>query len=80
LAIVPLFLFSGVFFPLDQLPAGLRVVAYVTPLWHGVDLCRALDLGRATTGATIGHLAYLLSVTTAGVLAAGRTFHRRLLV
>src|SRR2546421_5747823 len=42
---MPLMLFSGTFFPLSQLPAWLRAVAYATPLWHGVDLCRALSLG-----------------------------------
>ena len=43
---IPLFLFSGTFFPVTQLPAWLRPVAYLTPLWHGVALCRALCLGR----------------------------------
>ena len=80
LAIVPLFLFSAVFFPLSQLPEGLRVVAYVTPLWHGVDLCRALALGRATVAGTVGHLAYLVGVTSLGVVAAHRTYRRRLRV
>ena len=45
---IPLFLFSGTFFPVTQLPAWLRPVAYVTPLWHGVALCRSLSLGTAT--------------------------------
>jgi lipooligosaccharide transport system permease protein len=38
--ILPLFLFSGTFFPISQLPAALEWVARVTPLWHGVTLCR----------------------------------------
>ena len=42
---VPLMLFSGTFFPVSQLPGWLRPVAYATPLWHGVALCRALSLG-----------------------------------
>src|SRR5207244_2977451 len=46
LGVIPLFLFSGVFFPISQLPTGLRVVAYATPLWHGVNLCRSLTLGQ----------------------------------
>src|SRR5205823_4631987 len=37
--VIPMFLFSGTFFPVSQLPAVLRPVAYFTPLWHGVDLC-----------------------------------------
>src|SRR5207248_2560946 len=43
---MPLMLFSGTFFPLSQLPGWLRLLAYATPLWHGVDLCRMLSLGH----------------------------------
>ena len=49
---IPLMLFSGTFFPVSQLPGWLRPVAYATPLWHGVALCRALSLGRCATRAT----------------------------
>ncbi len=44
--IVPLFLFSGTFFPVSQLPGWLQVVARCTPLYQGVTLCRAFVLGR----------------------------------
>ncbi len=78
LGVIPLFLFSGVFFPLSQLPVGLRVVAYATPLWHGVDLCRRLTLGQlSATGAAV-HVAYLIGLTGVGVLLATRTFRARL--
>ena len=43
--ITPLFLFSGTFFPISSLPAVLQAVAWVTPLFHGVALTRALSLG-----------------------------------
>ena len=43
--ILPMFLFSGTFFPISSLPAPLEVIAYATPLWHGVTLCRDLTLG-----------------------------------
>src|SRR5947208_5295355 len=46
LVVMPLFLFSGTFFPISELPAALRPIAYVTPLWHGVELCRALSVGH----------------------------------
>ena len=55
---MPLMLFSGTFFPLSQLPGWLRALAYATPLWHGVALCRcsawAVSAGRAawSTSAT----------------------------
>ncbi len=80
LGVVPLFLFSGVFFPLSQLPVGLRVVAYVTPLWHGVVLCRSLADGHATAAGLAGHLTYLVGVTCLGLVAARHTYRRRLLV
>jgi lipooligosaccharide transport system permease protein len=75
-----LFLFSGTFFPITQLPAWLRPVAYITPLWHGVSLCRALSLGYAHLGGALVHVAYLTAVAAAGVLAGNRTYRRRLYV
>jgi lipooligosaccharide transport system permease protein len=78
LGIVPLFLFSGVFFPVSVLPVGLRVIAYATPLYQGVALCRALDLGHAAGGTLGVHAAYLVALTTAGALLAHRAFTARL--
>jgi lipooligosaccharide transport system permease protein len=80
LGVVPLFLFSGVFFPLSQLPVGLRLLAYITPLWNGVALCRPLAAGHVTLAGLVGHLAYLVGVTAAGLVAARYTFRRRLLI
>ena len=76
--VVPMFLFSGTFFPISQLPAALEPIAWVTPLWHGVSLCRDLALGRGSVAALIGHAAYLVALAAAGVLWARRTFARRL--
>ena len=75
---IPLFLFSGTFFPVSQLPVAIRPLAYLTPLWHGVDLCRTLSLGTAQLGPSLLHVAYLIAVTAAGVYAGGRTYQRRL--
>jgi len=80
LGVIPLFLFSGVFFPLSQLPAALRLLAYVTPLWNGVALCRPLASGTVTATGLAVHLSYLIAVTAAGIVAARATFRRRLLV
>jgi lipooligosaccharide transport system permease protein len=74
----PLMLFSGTFFPLSRLPGWLRPVAYATPLWHGVALCRGLTLGRPDAGAITIHLAYLLSLAAAGAWAGARAYTRRL--
>ncbi len=76
--LVPLFLFSGTFFPVTQLPAWIRPVAYITPLWHGVALCRSISLGTLTAGDAFLHAGYLLAITVAGLLAGQRTYRRRL--
>jgi lipooligosaccharide transport system permease protein len=76
--IVPMFLFSGTFFPISQLPAWIRPVAYITPLWHGVALSRALCLGTADWLGAVGHLAYLAAVAVAGMVAAEHFYARRL--
>jgi lipooligosaccharide transport system permease protein len=78
--LIPLFLFSGTFFPITQLPAWIRPVAYVTPLWHGVALCRALSLGNAGLGGALVHAGYLAAVVAAGIAVGDRTYRRRLYV
>jgi lipooligosaccharide transport system permease protein len=76
--IIPMFLFSGTFFPVSQLPAALRAVAYITPLWHGVDLCRHVALGQASLLGSLGHVAYLLLWFGVGFRVAMSTYRRRL--
>jgi lipooligosaccharide transport system permease protein len=73
---IPLFLFSGTFFPVTQLPGWAQPVAYATPLWHGVVLCRSLSLGTADLGGSLLHVAYLVALTGAG-LAVGQYLYRR---
>jgi lipooligosaccharide transport system permease protein len=77
---MPLMLFSGTFFPLSQLPGWLRPLAYATPLWHGVDLCRGLSLGRVDPPAALGHVAYLAVLAGLGIWAGARTYRGRLYV
>jgi lipooligosaccharide transport system permease protein len=78
-AIVPMFLFSGTFFPVTQLPRALELLAYATPLWHGVDLCRSLTLGTAEWGLSIAHVVYLAAWGTVGLAFALHTYRQRLL-
>jgi lipooligosaccharide transport system permease protein len=78
--VIPLFLFSGTFFPITQLPAVIRPVAYLTPLWHGVELCRDLSLGKATPAGVALHVGYLAVITAVGVAWGYRTYRRRLYV
>jgi lipooligosaccharide transport system permease protein len=75
---IPLFLFSGTFFPVSQLPGGIRWLAFISPLWHGVALCRGFALGTATLLGTLVHVAVLVALVIGGLLVASRTYHRRL--
>jgi lipooligosaccharide transport system permease protein len=76
--ILPMFLFGGAFFTIESLPRVFEPIAYLTPLWHGVDLCRQLTLGDVDPTSAALHLVYLVAFTTIGVIAAHYTFRRRL--
>lgn len=76
--IIPLFLFGGAFYPIESLPSVLRPVAWVTPLWHGVELSRGLTTSGISLRAACGHLAYLSALTLVGYVICRTTFHRRL--
>ncbi|MFD2093103.1 ABC transporter permease [Blastococcus deserti] len=78
LLIMPMFLFSGTFFPVSQLPAVLEWIAYVTPLWHGVALARGLALGTLDGGAALGHVGYLALWVVVGAVLARRALTWRL--
>ncbi len=77
---MPLMLFSGTFFPVSQLPGWLRLLAYATPLWHGVALCRALSLGYVNLPGAFVHVAYLATLAAIGIWAGARTYRGRLYV
>ncbi|MBF9131772.1 ABC transporter permease [Plantactinospora sp. S1510] len=79
-AVIPMTLFAGVFFPVESLPVVLRWLAYVSPLWHGVDLCRAATLGLAPAWSVPGHLLYLAAWGFVGWLLARSQFRRRLVI
>ena len=77
--LTPVLLFSGTFFPLEQLPALLRPVAWVTPLWHGVELTRDAANGVSPGPMGVLHLAVILAFVGGGWVLAHRAFTRRLL-
>ena len=79
---IPMSLFAGVFFPVENLALGLRILAYASPLWHAVVLCRAATLpGFAISGwAIAGHLAYLALWAVVGCWLAWLSFRARLAV
>jgi len=81
--IIPLFLFSGTFFPISQLPEFLERLAYATPLFHGVELVRKIALPDVDSSVVTSlpiwvHLSYLLVMTGAGLVLASRFLERRL--
>ncbi len=78
--ITPLFLLSGTFFPLEQLPALVRPLAYLTPLYHGVALARSLTLGSVDPVAAAIHLAVIAAFLAAGLVLTARSFRKRLVV
>lgn len=77
LFITPLFLFSGIFYPLDELPDWTTVVAWLTPLYHLVETTRGLILGPDGV-AIAGHAAWLTVVTVALFAIPVRAMRRRL--
>lgn len=78
LGVMPLFLFSGTFFPVEQLPDALEPLALVSPLWHGVELCRAATTGTFEALPALMHVVVLAGFVAVGVAFGVRTFPRRL--
>jgi lipooligosaccharide transport system permease protein len=78
LIVIPITLFSGTFFPVEQLPAVVQPIAWVSPLWHGTELGRAVALDRWATLPALGHLAYLGVLLALGIGLSARLFTRRL--
>lgn len=74
----PLFLFSGTFFPLTQLPEQVQWVAWLTPLFHGVELVRGSILDQLSLPTAAVHLGYLLAMFAVGALLAERTLTKRM--
>lgn len=64
LGVTPMFLFSGVFFPIAGLPAWVQTVAWASPLFHLVETTRALALGAVGAG-VLAHLAWMVGLTVA---------------
>jgi len=66
LGMIPLFLFSGAFFPIANLDRWMQVLAKVTPLWHGVDLTRMLTLDQLDWSMAAVHVGYLVVLAALG--------------
>lgn len=76
--IIPLSLFSGTFFPVEQLPDWMEPIAYMTPLWHGVELTRAAAIGLETTLSPTTHITVLVAFFAVFTVVAIRLLERRM--
>lgn len=76
---MPMFLFSGTFYPLETLPGWLQWIGWISPLWHGAELGRVATYHAAVPSAMIVvHVAYLLVLCVVGYLWGRRLFIERL--
>lgn len=77
--ILPMFLFSGTFFPLDTLPWYLQPIGWISPLWHGTELGRVASYGMAEPAwLTVLHIVYLGTICVIGWRWTQRIVTRRL--
>jgi lipooligosaccharide transport system permease protein len=78
LVILPLFLFSATFYPIETYPEALRLVVQLTPLYQGVDLIRSLTVG-AISPILLFHVAYLVVMGVGGLVVVSRRLDKLLL-
>jgi lipooligosaccharide transport system permease protein len=77
--VMPLFLFSGTFFPLDTLPLAVRWIGWISPIWHGTQLGRVFSYGyREPPVLTAVHITVLAALAVLGWVLTKRQFIRRL--
>jgi lipooligosaccharide transport system permease protein len=79
LALLPLFLFSTTFYPLSEYASAVQLLVQLTPLYHGIELVRALTTG-AVDASALGNVAYLAAMSAAFLAIAARRLERRLRV
>jgi lipooligosaccharide transport system permease protein len=78
--ILPMTLFAGTFFPVSQLPAWVRPLAWISPLWHGTELARGAALGTLRLLPAVGHIGYLVVLLAIGGALAAWRFRLRLYI
>ena len=79
LIVMPLFLFSGTFFPLDTLPLAVRWIGWISPIWHGTELGRVASYGyQEPPLLTLVHVAVLAALAVAGWVLTRRRFAARM--
>jgi lipooligosaccharide transport system permease protein len=78
LVTLPLFLFSATFYPLDVYPPFMQNLTRLSPLYHGVEIIRAVTLGRFDWS-LLGHVGFLVVMGAIGVSIAARRVEKLLL-
>ncbi len=78
LVVLPMFLFSGTFYPVDAYPEALRIVVQLTPLYQGVELIRSLTVG-AISPVLLVHVVYLAVLGIVGLVITSRRLDKLLL-
>ncbi|MGB6165465.1 MAG: ABC transporter permease [Pseudonocardiaceae bacterium] len=78
LAVLPMFLFSAIFFPLSVYPLALRWLVQAFPLYHAVALMRGLSAG-VVGWPMLGHGVYFVVMAAVGVAVAARRLKTLLL-
>jgi lipooligosaccharide transport system permease protein len=77
LVILPMFLFSATFFPIDSYPEGIKLFVQLTPLYQGVDLLRSLSVG-VVGPSTVVHVVYLTVMGLIGLAVVSRRLDKLL--
>lgn len=78
LVLAPVLMVSGVFFPVEALPAVLQPVAWLSPVFHGTELCRDAAVGSTSLAGALPHVLVLAAWLVGGWLLARHRFTRRL--
>lgn len=76
--VTPLFLLSGTFFPIQELPGWAVLIAQLTPLYHGIELVRGVTISTISLSSAIVHITYLVIFLAIGLMIGVRTMTRRL--
>ncbi|WP_457966239.1 ABC transporter permease [Arthrobacter sp. D1-29] len=77
--VMPLFLFSGTFFPLDTLPLAVRWIGWISPIWHGTELGRVFTYGyQEPPLLTAVHVVVLLALAVLGWILTKQQFIKRM--
>ena len=79
LLIMPLFLFSGTFYPLSSMPIPLQAIGWISPLWHSTELGRWVSYGHHISITMLAiHFLYLFVMLVIGLLWSFNRFEYRL--